>query len=60
MRSQAHRNAYYQRARGSTVEVDNFIDLSAELGLVSEEDATACIDHCARLSYLLTRLMQIP
>lgn len=58
MPTRAHRSSFYVRARGSIVEVDNFIDLSCELGLLSGKDAAAIIDQCARLCYLITNLIR--
>jgi four helix bundle protein len=58
MPTKAHRIFFYVRARGSVVEVDTFINLACALGMVSDEIARPYIDHCARLSFLLTRLVQ--
>jgi len=58
MQTRAHRDAYYGRARGSVAEVDAFVELSFDLGLIVETDANDIADHCARLSYLLTQLLK--
>jgi four helix bundle protein len=58
MPTKAHRQSFYMRARGSAVEVDNFAELSFELHYLSEKEASDVTDHVARLSYLLTKLMQ--
>lgn len=58
MATSAHRKAYYQRAKGSVIEVDNFIELGFELGYVSGQDFDDLSDHCARLTHLLKRLVQ--
>jgi len=58
MPTKSHRNAYYVRARGSVVEVDNFTELCKDLDLFSEKEALDITDHCARLSYLLTQLIK--
>jgi four helix bundle protein len=58
MPTQSHRHAFYARARGSVVEVDNFAELCKDLQLFSEEEAEDIMDHCARLSYLLTQLLK--
>jgi len=57
MQTKAHRDSMYSNARGSTVEVDCFIDLSAALQYVSAQERLDMQDHCARISYLLTRLI---
>ncbi len=57
MPTKEHRASYYARARGSTVEVDNHIEISFSLQMVSQEDYNDICDHTARLSYLLTRLI---
>ena len=58
MPTKAHRDTFYFRARGSVVEVDCHIDLAATLKYVSEAEQQDVQDHCARLTYLLTRLIQ--
>lgn len=58
MPSKAHRNGYYSRAKGSAVEVDNFADFVYALGYISQDCCSDLIDHCARVSYLITRLIQ--
>jgi len=58
MSTKAHRDSFYMRARGSAVEVDCFIDFSFERGYISSDDYQNFQDHCARLTYLLTKLMQ--
>jgi four helix bundle protein len=58
MPTKAHRNAYFQRARGSVAEVDNFIELARSLEFITATDSATLIDHCARTSFLLTRLIQ--
>lgn len=56
MPTAAHRNSFYSRARGSAVEVDNFIELAQELGYVSLDTQKGIADHCARLIHLLNRI----
>ncbi|MDD5750968.1 MAG: four helix bundle protein [Candidatus Peribacteraceae bacterium] len=58
MPTKVHRNSYFQRARGSVAEMDNFIELALVLQFLTPTDATRLIDHCARTSYLLTRMIQ--
>ncbi len=58
MPTKAHRDAFYLRERGSVVEVDCFIDFSAERKYVAVTDSENVQDHCARLTYLLTKLIQ--
>jgi four helix bundle protein len=57
MRTKDHRNSYYVRARGSTAEVDTFAELSYCVKYITETQGVDIIDRCARISYLLTRLM---
>ena len=57
MQTKVHRDSYFVRARGSTAEVDSFIELACDLQLVSASIAEDIQDHCARLSYLLTKLI---
>lgn len=58
MQTKPHRGAFYTRASDSTVEVDNFIELSFELSYLTVVERADLQDHCARLSYLLTRLIK--
>jgi len=58
MKTREHRNKYYNDARGSVVEVDNFIELSFELHYISEEEYIDLCDHAARLTYLITKLRE--
>lgn len=57
MSTKPHRASFYERARGSTVEVDNFIELSFDLHYVTPSEYEDICDHCARLSYLITKLI---
>lgn len=57
MQTKAHREVFYARARGSAVEVDSHIELSTALGYSTEATQKDVQDHCARLTYLLTKLM---
>jgi four helix bundle protein len=57
MRTKAHRDAYYLRARGSVVEVDNHVELSLELQYCNPAQQEDVADHCARLVHLITRLV---
>lgn len=57
MTTQAHRESFYTRARGSAVEVDCHIDLCFALGYITDVEQKDIQDHCARLTYLLTKLM---
>jgi four helix bundle protein len=57
MPTKAHRDAYYVRARASTVEVDNFAELTFELGYLTKEEFDDLSDHCARIVHLVTRLI---
>jgi len=58
MPTRSHRDAFYARARGSAVEVDNFAELCLDLNLLTEQQTDDVTDHCARLSYLLTQLLK--
>ncbi len=58
MPTQAHRNAYYARSRGSASEVDNYMDIVVELGYITKEKCIQFNDHCARIVYLITRLIK--
>jgi len=58
MPTKAHRESYYARARGSTIEVDNFSELSFGLHYLSQEEYEDLSGHAARVSYLITKLMQ--
>ena len=57
MPTKRHRNKYYRTARGSIVEVDSLLELSLSLHYITEEQANVLCDHAARLSYLVTRLI---
>jgi four helix bundle protein len=57
MPTKAHRNAYYARARGSSTEVDNHVELSFDLQYVTLLEYEDIADHCARLAYLIKRLI---
>ena len=57
MSTKVHRNAFYTRARGSAVEVDNFVELCWELRLMQEQEYADLIDHVARVIYLITKLI---
>jgi four helix bundle protein len=57
MPTKAHRIAFYVRARGSTVEVDNFAELAFDLQYLTREEFDDLVDHCARVSHLITRLI---
>ena len=52
-----HLIKFYATARGSTVEVDNHIELCAALGYVTQPEQEDIADHCARLTYLITKLI---
>lgn len=58
MTTKPHRNSFYERARGSVIEVDNFMELSFELHYCTKEQFEDIADHAARLSYLITQLMR--
>lgn len=57
MPSKAHRDSYYTRARGSVVEVDCFMDFVRDRNYITAKDQSDVQDHCARLTFLLTRLI---
>ena len=57
MPTKAHRIAFYTRARGSAVEVDNFAELAFDLQYLTKEEFDDLLDHCARISHLTTRLI---
>lgn len=58
MPTKAHRNAFYAHARGSAVELDNFSELCFRLKLITQAEYNDLLDHLARVTYLITRLMQ--
>ncbi len=58
MPTKAHRDSFYFRARGSVVEVDCFIEFAADRKYLIESKQHDIQDHCARLTYLLTKLIQ--
>lgn len=58
MPTKAHQISFYSRAKGSTVEVDNFIELSFDLKYVSQEEYDDIVDHCARIIHLISRLIK--
>lgn len=58
MATKPHQQSYYVRSRGSTVEIDNFAELSFELGYITREEYDHIVDHCARLGYLITKLIK--
>lgn len=57
MPTKAHRIAFYVRARGSAVEVDNFAELAFDLQYLTKEEFNDLLDHCARVTHLTTRLI---
>jgi four helix bundle protein len=57
MLTRPHRVKFYGTARGSAVEVDNHIELCAVLKYVTQSEHEDIADHCARLTYLITQLM---
>lgn len=57
MPTKAHRYSYFSRARGSVVEVDSFSELCHAMGLMDTNTHDNVTDHCARLSFLITKLM---
>ena len=58
MTSKAHRSSFYERARGSAVEVDNFVELAFNLAYITEEECDDLCDHAARVSYLITQMIK--
>ncbi|MEK7137706.1 MAG: four helix bundle protein [Patescibacteria group bacterium] len=58
MPTKAHRNTFYAHARGSAVELDNFSELCFRLKLITQMEYNDLLDHIARVTYLITRLMQ--
>lgn len=58
MPTKAHRLAFYVRARGSVIEVENFMELVFALRYVSQDAYDDIVDHTTRLSYLITKLLQ--
>jgi four helix bundle protein len=58
MPTSAHRSNYYARARGSAVEVDNFIELAFELTLLDKNAFADLSEHIARVIHLVTKLMK--
>ncbi len=57
MKTKVHRNAYFIRARGSSVELESFVELCFELALITNEQYEDLLDHIARINYLLTKLI---
>ena len=58
MHTKAHQVSYYYRAKGSSTEVDNHVELSFDLHYVTLLEHEDIADHCARLSYLLKKLIE--
>ncbi len=58
MPTMPHRLLYYQRAYASAAEVDNFLELSKDLGYVKIEDYRSLLQKLNRASFLLTKLIQ--
>lgn len=56
MPSQAHRKLYYDRSYASAAEVDNFLELSKDLGYLAEETYQKLLSQLNRVSFLLSRL----
>ena len=57
MSSQKHRNSYYERAKGSAVEVENFVEASFQLKYISKQQYEELIDHVSRVIYLIHKLI---
>lgn len=56
MRTGAHRRIYYERAYASAAEVDNFLELSRDLGYLDEPEYKNLLNAVNRVSYLLRQL----
>ncbi len=56
MSTKAHRDSYYMRARGSAVEVDNFLELSFELEYMTNAEFEDLSGHTGRVIFLITQL----
>ena len=57
MTTKEHRNSYYVRAKGPVTEVDNFAELCLELKYIEKAMYDDLVGHCARLAYLIERLI---
>ncbi len=56
MPSKQHRKLYYDRSYASAAEVDNFLELSKDLGYLAEETYQKLLSQLNRVSFLLSRL----
>ena len=57
METRAHKRAFYRRAYGSAVEVDNFIELAHDLQIISTEVYEDLLIQINRVSFLTSRLL---
>lgn len=57
MPTMAHRLLYYQRAYASASEVDNFLELSKDLGYLQDEEYKNLLEQLYKASYLLSKLV---
>jgi four helix bundle protein len=55
MRTKDHRRLYYVRARGSAVEIDNFLQLSHELGYLKDAEYKLLLQRVNGVISLLCR-----
>lgn len=58
MNTNAHRRIYYERAYASAAEVDNFLELSHDLGYLNAEQYEMLLRRVNRTSFLLQKLIQ--
>jgi len=58
MSTSAHRKIYYERAYASASEVDNFLELSFDLGYSDSEKYKELLSLVNRVSYLLKKLIE--
>lgn len=58
MNTSAHRKIYYERAYASAAEVDNFLELSLDLGYLTSDSYQELLSSINRVSYLLKKLIE--
>jgi four helix bundle protein len=51
-----HRKLYYDRAYASAAEVDNFLELAKDLGLLAQDTYVQLLEKLNRMSYLVHQL----
>jgi len=56
MATAQHRKLYYDRAYGSTAEVDNFLELTHDIHYLSDENYVELLERTNRVSFLIHKL----